>query len=105
MIRQTQLDHAKGIGRTTDAIRHFDRTGRGGKVLRRELEFFRRNRARMDYRGARDAGCPIGCQCRMLGALKQVPGSAEDKEVGSALGPGGQSGSPQVPFSAEIRTV
>ena len=99
------LDDAKGIGRTTDAIRHFDRTGRGGKVLRRELEFFRRNRTRMNYRGAGDAGCPIGCLCRMLGVLKQVSGSAEDIEVGPALGPGGRSGSPHVPFPAEIGTV
>ena len=61
--RKILLDDARGIGRTIDAIRHLVRTNRGGKVLRRELEFFRKNRARMDYRGAKDAGCPIGSGC------------------------------------------
>ena len=61
--RKILLDDARGIGRTIDAIRHLDRSGRGGKVLSRELEFFRKNRARMDYRGAKDAGCPIGSGC------------------------------------------
>jgi hypothetical protein len=61
--RRILLDDARGIGRIIDAIRCPVRKDRGGKLLRRELEFFRRNRARMDYRGAKDAGCPIGSGC------------------------------------------
>ena len=59
----------------------------------------------MGCRDAKDAVCPIGCQRRMLGVLKQVAGSAEDKEVGPTLGPGGRSGCPHVPFPAEIGAV
>ena len=58
--RTILLEDAKGIGRTIDAFRCLISSGRGGAILGRELEFFRRNRARMGCRGARDAGCPIG---------------------------------------------
>ena len=61
--RTILLEDAKGIGRTIDAIRYLVSSGRGGAILGRELEFFRKNRARIDYRGARDAGCPIGSGC------------------------------------------
>ena len=62
-IDKLLVEDAKGIGRTIDAIRHLVKSGRGGAILGRELEFFRKNRARMDYRGARDAGYPIGSGC------------------------------------------
>ena len=61
--RTILLEDAKGIGRTIDAIRYLVRSGRGGAILGSELVFFRKNRARMDYRGARDAGCLIRSGC------------------------------------------
>ena len=53
-------DDPNGIGRTIEAIRHLVRSGRGGEDLERELRFFRKNRKRMDYKAASNAGCSIG---------------------------------------------
>ena len=59
--RRILLDLAGGLGRTIDAIRQFDRTDRAGKILRRQLEFFRRNRARM---ACRVQGMPVARSVR-----------------------------------------
>ena len=58
--RDILRDDADGIGRTIEAIRHLVRSGRGGDDLKRELRFFRKNRKRMDYKAASDAGYSIG---------------------------------------------
>ena len=77
--------------------------GRGGKVLRRELEFFRKNRARMDCRGAKDAGCPIGSDC--VESSNKFLVQQRMKRSGQRLGTGGRSERPHLPRPAEIGTV
>ena len=54
------LEEPDGIGRTIDAVRYLIRTGRGGGETARELAFLRKNRKRMRYREARDAGLQVG---------------------------------------------
>ena len=61
--RDILRDAQGGIERVIEAIRYLASSGRGGRIVKRELAFFRKNRPRMDYHGAQMSGSPIGSGC------------------------------------------
>ena len=58
--RHTLCHDTKGAGKVMDAFRHFLRKKQAEACRRRELGPFRKNRHRMDYAGAAQAGFAIG---------------------------------------------
>ena len=88
--REVLRESENGIGRTIEAIRHLVARGRGGEDLGRELRFFRKNRHRMNYRAASDAGYSIGSGT-VESANKNLV-QARMKRCGQRWGrPGGQA--------------
>jgi len=88
--RHTLRHDANGAGKGIDALRYRLRQGKGSAPLRRERGYFRKNRHRMAYADAANAGFAIGSGS--VEAANKVLGTARMKRSGQSWGRDGGQG-------------